>query len=90
MRRYVIITLIIILALVTNILLIAPDPIPTDAQWEEYLEWEETFLEWRDTVAPKECCYNIIDSLGNIQYSGTLSECKVLLQDYTDCVIMPQ
>lgn len=90
MKRTIIHTLIITIAVVIGILLIAPESAPTDAQWEEYLEWEETFLEWRDTVAPKECRYNIIDSFGNIQYSGTLSECKVLLQDYSDCVIMPQ
>ena len=90
MKRTIILTLIITIAVVIGILLIAPNPTPTDAQWEEYLEWEETFFEWRDTIAPEKCRYNIIDSLGNVCYSGTLPECKALLQDYTDCTIMPR
>ena len=85
-----IVTLLLSIGLIVAFALTPKHEIPTDAEWEAYLSWEQEFLEWRDTEAITETVYQIQHKdTHEVYFYGSLKECKDILNNYTDCTIMP-
>lgn len=62
-------------------------PTATDREWYEYLQWEQEFLNWRDSV---ECVYQVQDSTtGRVHFVGSLKESKAYAKDYDNVTVMP-
>lgn len=94
MKKAIILSVIISLVLSIGLLAIPKHEVPTDAEWEAYLEWEQEFFEWRDGPAKEQCVYQIQNrDTHEVYFHGSLQECKDTVQyyelNYGECVIMP-
>ena len=66
---YILFIAILITAIISSI---PKKELPTEEEWEQFLAWEEEFLQWRDGPATELCLYQIIDE----DFIGSLQECK--------------
>jgi hypothetical protein len=94
MKKTIIISIIFSIILSVGVLCIPKHEVPTNEEWEAFLEWEEEFFEWRDTVASDSCEYQIQHRDSHeVYFHGTLNECKDRVTEYEltkgECVIMP-
>ena len=90
MKKLIAITIAISLLAGTILALIPKHEIPTDAEWEEFLRYEEEFFQWRDNIATDECTYQVQNSITNeIYFIGSLQDCKDILTNHPDGMIMP-
>ena len=85
MKRLIAFIILITLLIATIIVVIPKKELPTDEEWEQFLAWEEKFLQWRDGPATELCVYQIQD----IQFVGSLQECKDRLTPDEYYKIMP-
>ena len=92
--KTIIITIVATIACCIAIIAAPTNNAPTNAEWNEFLEYETEFYSWRDTEAPAAIRYQVQDSLSEeIYFTGSLLDCKQFLNDHCatlDCVILPR
>jgi len=90
MKKIILFTILIALLVSMMIACVPKKNLPTDEEWENYLAWEEEFLQWRDGPAVEQCVYQLQHSTTyEIYHIGSLQECKDMQDAHPDSIIMP-
>lgn len=94
MKKTIVITVIVTLIFCIALLAIPRHNLPTDAEWKEYLKWEQEYFEWRDNLPEDYCKYQVQNrDTQEVYLQGTLTECKNFIAVYEaeigECVVMP-